>query len=78
MSLFKARDWWNTKAGDNEEFDIGCMVVGNISNVDTTTAIGKPINLMTLPLDSNNTDIDKSINLKIMVVYTRLLARVVG
>lgn len=40
MSLFKARDWWNTKVGDNEEFDIGCMVVGNISNIDSIKAIG--------------------------------------
>jgi len=40
MSLFKARDWWNVKIGENEEFDLGCMVVGNICNVDSTTTIG--------------------------------------
>ncbi|XP_067931750.1 protein PTHB1-like [Watersipora subatra] len=39
MSLFKARDWWNTQVGQGEDFDIGCLVVGNISNVDSITAI---------------------------------------
>lgn len=32
MSLFKARDWWSTKVGDDEEFDLGCMVVGSLCN----------------------------------------------
>jgi Bardet-Biedl syndrome 9 protein len=32
MSLFKARDWWSTKCGHEEEFDKGCMVVGNVDN----------------------------------------------
>eukprot|EP01064_Diplonema_japonicum_P016658 TRINITY_DN24663_c0_g1_i1.p1 TRINITY_DN24663_c0_g1~~TRINITY_DN24663_c0_g1_i1.p1 ORF type:complete len:838 (+),score=128.30 TRINITY_DN24663_c0_g1_i1:34-2547(+) len=31
-SLFKARDWWQTRCGDNEEFDKGCLVLGNIDN----------------------------------------------
>eukprot|EP01061_Rhynchopus_euleeides_P007200 TRINITY_DN16193_c0_g1_i2.p1 TRINITY_DN16193_c0_g1~~TRINITY_DN16193_c0_g1_i2.p1 ORF type:complete len:254 (+),score=70.02 TRINITY_DN16193_c0_g1_i2:93-854(+) len=31
-SLFKARDWWSTRCGDSEEFDRGCLVVGNIDN----------------------------------------------
>eukprot|EP01060_Flectonema_neradi_P000961 TRINITY_DN1056_c1_g1_i1.p1 TRINITY_DN1056_c1_g1~~TRINITY_DN1056_c1_g1_i1.p1 ORF type:complete len:845 (+),score=132.55 TRINITY_DN1056_c1_g1_i1:68-2602(+) len=31
-SLFKARDWWQTKCGDNEEFDRNCMVIANIDN----------------------------------------------
>ncbi|XP_031552881.1 protein PTHB1-like [Actinia tenebrosa] len=32
MSLFKARDWWSTFCGSNEEFDTGCMSVSNIDN----------------------------------------------
>jgi Bardet-Biedl syndrome 9 protein len=32
MSLFRARDWWSTKCGYEEEFDKGCMVVGNVDN----------------------------------------------
>ncbi|XP_074642219.1 protein PTHB1-like [Tubulanus polymorphus] len=32
MSLFKARDWWSTTAGTEEEFDLGCLCVANIDN----------------------------------------------
>jgi len=32
MSLFKARDWWQTKAGVDEEFDQGLLCVANIDN----------------------------------------------
>lgn len=32
MSLFKARDWWSTYAGSDEEFDLGCLCVANIDN----------------------------------------------
>ena len=32
MSLFKARDWWATYAGSEEEFDLGCLCVANIDN----------------------------------------------
>ena len=32
MSLFKAREWWATKADAEEEFDAGCMCVGNLDN----------------------------------------------
>ena len=32
MSLFKARDWWSTLVGEDEEFDQGCMCVGNLDN----------------------------------------------
>ena len=32
MSLFKARDWWGTYAGSDEEFDLGCLCVANIDN----------------------------------------------
>jgi hypothetical protein len=35
MSLFKARDWWQTKPQsevDVEEFDKGCMCIANIDN----------------------------------------------
>ncbi|KAJ9470991.1 Protein pthb1-like protein [Diplonema papillatum] len=31
-SLFKARDWWQTRCGENEEFDRGCLVVANVDN----------------------------------------------
>mmetsp|Transcript_36785 Transcript_36785/g.88469 ORF Transcript_36785/g.88469 Transcript_36785/m.88469 type:complete len:861 (+) Transcript_36785:50-2632(+) len=32
MSLFQAREWWSTKAGEGEEFDQGSMCVANIDN----------------------------------------------
>lgn len=32
MSLFKSRDWWRTTVGEAEEFDHGCLCVGNIDN----------------------------------------------
>ena len=32
MSLFKARDWWSTTVGEDEEFDLGCLCVANIDN----------------------------------------------
>ncbi|XP_063308140.1 protein PTHB1 isoform X2 [Pelobates fuscus] len=32
MSLFKARDWWSTTLGENEEFDQGCLCVADVDN----------------------------------------------
>ncbi|XP_064911224.1 protein PTHB1 isoform X3 [Columba livia] len=32
MSLFKARDWWSTILGEKEEFDQGCLCVGDVDN----------------------------------------------
>ncbi|XP_059177174.1 protein PTHB1-like [Physella acuta] len=32
MSLFKTRDWWSASVGEDEEFDLGCMCIGNIDN----------------------------------------------
>ncbi|XP_043544707.1 protein PTHB1 isoform X4 [Chiloscyllium plagiosum] len=32
MSLFKARDWWSTIVGEQEEFDQGCLCVADIDN----------------------------------------------
>ena len=32
MSLFKTREWWATTVGEAEEFDHGCLCVGNIDN----------------------------------------------
>mmetsp|Transcript_91337 Transcript_91337/g.263614 ORF Transcript_91337/g.263614 Transcript_91337/m.263614 type:complete len:862 (+) Transcript_91337:104-2689(+) len=32
MSLFQAREWWCTHAGNDEEFDTGCLCVANIDN----------------------------------------------
>ncbi|XP_077432794.1 protein PTHB1 isoform X2 [Vanacampus margaritifer] len=35
MSLFKARDWWSATLGEGEEFDQGCMCVGDVDNSAT-------------------------------------------
>ncbi|CAL8247598.1 unnamed protein product [Lota lota] len=35
MSLFKARDWWSATLGDGEEFDQGCLSVGDVDNSGT-------------------------------------------
>ncbi|XP_062322172.1 protein PTHB1 [Osmerus eperlanus] len=35
MSLFKARDWWATVLGEGEEFDQGCLCVGDVDNSGT-------------------------------------------
>lgn len=32
MSLFKARDWWSTLSGYEEDYDLGCLAVGNLDN----------------------------------------------
>uniref|UniRef100_A0A8C8APN9 Bardet-Biedl syndrome 9 n=1 Tax=Otus sunia TaxID=257818 RepID=A0A8C8APN9_9STRI len=32
MSLFKARDWWSTILGEEEEFDQGCLCVADVDN----------------------------------------------
>ncbi|TRY97356.1 hypothetical protein DNTS_031697 [Danionella cerebrum] len=32
MSLFKARDWWSSVLGEGEEFDQGCLCVGDVDN----------------------------------------------
>lgn len=32
MSLFQAREWWRASCGSGEEFDQGCLCVGNIDN----------------------------------------------
>ena len=32
MSVFQLQEWWSVKLAENEEFDHGCMVVGNIDN----------------------------------------------
>jgi len=32
MSLFQAREWWSTQAGQDEEFHEGCLCVANIDN----------------------------------------------
>ena len=40
MSLFKAREWWATTAGEEEEFDQGCLCVANIdNNIDNSDKI---------------------------------------
>ncbi|XP_061573971.1 protein PTHB1 [Cololabis saira] len=35
MSLFKARDWWSSILGEGEEFDQGCLCVGDVDNSGT-------------------------------------------
>ncbi|XP_051576570.1 protein PTHB1 isoform X2 [Myxocyprinus asiaticus] len=35
MSLFKARDWWASVLGEGEEFDQGCLCVGDVDNSGT-------------------------------------------
>uniref|UniRef100_A0A669DHB2 Bardet-Biedl syndrome 9 n=1 Tax=Oreochromis niloticus TaxID=8128 RepID=A0A669DHB2_ORENI len=35
MSLFKARDWWSATLGEGEEFDQGCLCVGDVDNSGT-------------------------------------------
>ena len=32
MSVFQVKDWWSTKVSEGEEFDVGCMMIGNIDN----------------------------------------------
>lgn len=32
MSLFQAREWWSAQAGQDEEFDVGCLCVANVDN----------------------------------------------
>uniref|UniRef100_A0A4X1W6K2 Bardet-Biedl syndrome 9 n=3 Tax=Sus scrofa TaxID=9823 RepID=A0A4X1W6K2_PIG len=35
MSLFKARDWWSTVLGEEEEFDQGCLCLADVDNTGT-------------------------------------------
>jgi Bardet-Biedl syndrome 9 protein len=37
MSVFQLQEWWSVKMAEDEEFDHGCMVVGNIDNADPPT-----------------------------------------
>lgn len=32
MSVFQLQEWWSVKMAEEEEFDHGCMAVGNIDN----------------------------------------------
>lgn len=32
MSLFKAREWWQARAGQGEEFDTNSMCLANVDN----------------------------------------------
>ena len=34
MSLFRAREWWSTTCGNNEEFDQACLAVGNVDDAE--------------------------------------------
>uniref|UniRef100_A0A3Q3J5M0 Bardet-Biedl syndrome 9 n=1 Tax=Monopterus albus TaxID=43700 RepID=A0A3Q3J5M0_MONAL len=35
MSLFKAREWWSAVLGEGEEFDQGCLCIGDVDNSGT-------------------------------------------
>jgi len=37
MSLFKAREWWETRVGEAEEFDQGSLCIANIDNAPDGT-----------------------------------------
>ena len=32
MALFQLRTWWEVKCGNDEEFDVNHLVVGNVDN----------------------------------------------
>ena len=34
MSVFQLQEWWGVKLSEEEEFDHGCMVLGNIDNAE--------------------------------------------
>ena len=35
MSLFKAREWWHARVGQDEEFDVGSLCVASIDSDPT-------------------------------------------
>lgn len=37
MSVFQLQEWWSINVSDNEEFDTGCMTIGNIDNSNPST-----------------------------------------
>lgn len=47
MSLFKARDWWSTSVGEEEDFDQGCLCVANVDNSSDELGIYHNYNIMT-------------------------------
>ena len=34
MSVFRLQEWWQTQLSQSEEFDQGCMTIGNIDNAE--------------------------------------------
>jgi hypothetical protein len=50
MSVFQLQDWWSVKISDTEEFDNGCMALGNIDNANP--ASGKTPNTCCMMLCS--------------------------
>lgn len=34
MSVFRLQEWWQTQLSQSEEFDQGCMAIGNIDNAE--------------------------------------------
>lgn len=41
MSVFQAQEWWSVQMSEDEEFDWGCMIVGNIDNSNVTPVANK-------------------------------------
>ncbi len=38
MSVFRLQEWWTVKVADDEEFDNGCLILGNIDNSPSDTS----------------------------------------
>lgn len=34
MSVFRLQEWWQTQLSQSEEFDQGCIAIGNIDNAE--------------------------------------------
>jgi hypothetical protein len=37
MSVFQLQEWWHVQTAQSEEFDFGCMVIGNLDNARPAT-----------------------------------------
>ena len=42
MSLFQAREWWSVRNGSEEEFDKGCICIGNVDADPSESGKGLP------------------------------------
>jgi Bardet-Biedl syndrome 9 protein len=39
MSLFQTKEWWSTRAGADESFAAGALVVGNVDNSEQASGM---------------------------------------